>query len=88
MLTKKRAAAVAPPVHPVTNKRACAPMVLSREHKCAAIVQRAWKRTFCLKMTRDVVNSFMRTGPTVEHVKSIRFGMHFKSLFHLLFQNL
>jgi len=78
---KKRPSAAAAPV--LTTKRACGSTVASREHKCAVIVQRAWKRTLCLKLTYRVTGAFMNTGPTVNHVKSIRYAFNINSNYKL-----
>jgi hypothetical protein len=76
--SKKRAgaAAVAPQAHMQVAKRVCAPVApsaLMLERKSASIVQKAWRQSFRWNQTQQIVRTYLKTGPTSNYVKSIRY---------------
>jgi len=40
------------------------------------VVQKAWRKTFRFNQTHKVVNTFLKEGPTIQYVKSIRSAYH------------
>jgi hypothetical protein len=43
--------------------------------KSSVLLQRIWRRKFKCNTTYQIVEKFFATGPTIEHVKSIRYSL-------------
>ena len=51
----------------------------------ARLIQSMWRRKFRYLRSQRIVEQFYKDGPTVEHVKSIRYGINTPCAHHTLF---
>lgn len=62
------------------RKRArTAATTMFQTQKSARLIQKLWRRTFRFNTTHQIVETFLKEGPTASHVKSIRFAFSFSS---------